>query len=56
MDPSAEDFCVHHSLADFRIHFKDFKNHFMKVKGNLNRFLKVKNYLDTFFEGKKLIC
>ena len=36
MDPPAEDFCVHHSFADFRIHFKNFKNNFMKVKGNLH--------------------
>ena len=37
MDPPAEDFCVHHSFADFRIHFNDFKNNFMKVKGNLHK-------------------
>ena len=42
MDPPAKDFCIQHSLADFRIHFTHFRNHFMKATRTLDEVMKMK--------------
>ena len=47
MVPPARDFCLQHSLADFRVQFSHFKDHYMKATRSL---VEVMKSIEDFLE------
>ena len=47
MVPPARDFCLQRSLADFRVHFSHFKDHYMKATRTLDEVMKsIEDFLE----------